>query len=543
MQKKFSLLLLLLAVLASSIGMAQAQDPITFIFGRPADSVSMDSAIITDSESFRPINQGCQGLTTFEGSTTNVIGDLAESWTPSEDGLTWVFKLREGVTFHDGTPFNAEAVKFNFDRWRLSASPYRAEGQVFEYYEYMFAGFDDASIISDVQASGEFEVTFTLKEPNAPLLNNLAMNSFFIHSPAAIQEFGADYGTPNVGYVCTGPYQFVSWTPGETIVLERYEGYWHQLAGNVERIIIRTIEDNAARFAALQAGEIDALEAANIEDIADLTVGETADSIYLLLRPAFNTQYLAFNYQIQEFQDARVRRALSLAINREAIVDAFFGEFGEVANNFIPPLVWGHDDSLVSEYDPEAARALLAEAGFAEGLSEVTLADGSKIPLVLFYMPVVRFYNPDPEGIAQAQAADLAAVGITVELQTAGDWPTYLGQRAEGQLVGLYQLGWGGDNGDPDNFLGYFFAGSEPKPSEGFYDNAELRELLNEARVLPTQAERLPLYQQAEQLLASEAGRIWIAHQQTPLAFGPQVSGYVVNPLSQEFYQNVTVTR
>jgi peptide/nickel transport system substrate-binding protein len=534
MSKKLGLILVLVMV-AMAIGPVTAQEPVTFIFGRGGDSVQLDPAVVTDGESFRVTNQGCESLLKYDGETTNVAPSLASEWAASEDGLVWTFNLREGVMFQDGTPFNADAVVFNFERWRFTDNPYHFEEQVFEYYDYMWGGFDDASIITSVEALDEYTVQFTLSAPLAPILANLAMPMFNIASPTAIQEYGPDYGTPEVGFVCTGPFQFVEWQTDDRIVLERYEDYWGEIPGNIDRIIIRTIPDNSARFAALQTGELHAMEQANIED---LDVAEAADDLYILARPALNTAYLAFSYRIEELQNQLVRQAISLAVDRAAITEAFFGKYGEVANNFLPPLVWGHNDEVVAEYNPERARELLAEAGYPDGFSEVTV-DGEKMPLTLYYTPIVRFYSPDPEGIAQAQANNLAAIGIEVQLATLGDWPTYLDARRNGELVGLYQLGWGGDNGDPDNFLGYFFA-EGPKPNEGFYDNAELRTLLQAARIAP-QEERTAMYQEAEAMLAADAGRIFIAHQNTPLVFRNDVSGYVPNALGTDLYKNASV--
>ncbi|MFN2203172.1 MAG: ABC transporter substrate-binding protein [Caldilineaceae bacterium] len=512
----------------------------TFVFGRGGDSVQLDPAVVTDGESFRATNQGCESLLAYDKETTDVVPSLAESWDASEDGLEWTFTLRQGVKFHDGTDFNADAVVFNFQRWWDPENPYHFEEQTFEYWDYMWNGFKGDSIVTAIEKVDDYTVKFTLSEPLAPILANMAMPMFSIASPAAIEEYGADYGTPQVGYVCTGPFQFEEWVTDDHITLTRFEDYWGENPGNVQTIIIRTIPDNSARFLALQTGEIQALEQANIEDLG---TAESADDLYVLTRPALNTAYLAFNYHVQEFNDPLVREAIASAIDKESIVEAFYGGYGEVAHNFLPPLVWGHNPEVEGvPYDPDRAVAALAEAGFPDGLSEVTLEDGTKIPLTLYYMPVVRFYYPDPEGIAEAMAAQLAAVGINVNLELAGDWPTYLDMRSNGELTGLYQLGWGGDNGDPDNFLCYFFCGTtEPKASEGWFQYPELDALLTEARSVSDQAERQSMYEEAEQMLYDDIGRIWIAHNRTPLIFRNSVSGYIPNAVSTDLYKYVSV--
>jgi len=522
----------------SSVGVILAQQPVTFVFGRSTDGVALDGAVVTDGDSFRVTNQGCEGLTAYEKDTTKTIPSLAESWEASADGKTWTFKLRKNVKFQDGTPFNAEAVKFNFDRWRLTTHPSHLKEQTYEYWEAMFNGFDDKSLVTDAKVVDDSTVQFVLSEALAPLLANLAMPSFQIHSPTAIKEYGPDYGTPKVGYVCTGPYKFVEWKTGDTTTLERYKDYWGKVEGNVERIVIRTIKDNAARYAALQKGEVHAMEQANKED---LTNAASAKDLTILTRPALNTFYLAFNFKVKELQNVKVRQAISMALNREEIVKAFFGQYGQVADNFLPPLVWGHNKNVKSpKFDPAAAKKLLADAGFPNGIKEVTMEDGSKGPLVLYYMPVVRFYNPDGKGIAQAQAKYLADIGVQVEVKTQGDWAGYLDARSKGTLTGLYQLGWGGDNGDPDNFLCYFFC--EPGVSrEGFYVNQALSDMLKKARSTADQAARTKLYEDAEKLLSEDVGRIFIAHNQTPLLFRAEVKGYVPNPVQAELYRTVTI--
>ncbi|HEX2905996.1 MAG TPA: ABC transporter substrate-binding protein [Phototrophicaceae bacterium] len=543
-------LALALVVMIVAVPVA-AQDGNTFTFGEFGNPVNLDTAVVTDGISFRTAQQGCETLLAFDGATTNPIANLATEWTTSEDGKTWTFKLVENAKFTDGTPFNAEAVKWNFDRWRFVDNPEHRdeEGQVFEYYEAMFNGFDDASLITDVEATSEFEVTFTLSEPNGSLLNTLAMPMFSIHSPAAIEANGATYGTPEVGYVCTGPYKFVEWVSDDHVTLERNADYWGDFPGNVDTVIFRIIPDNAARFAALQAGEIDAFEQPNVEDLAAI---ESSDSLYLMMRPPLNVSYLAFSYRIKELRDPKVRQALALSIDRQAIVDAFYPPGAVAAATMLPPSLWGYNpDITVFPYDPEGAKALLAEAGFPDGLSEVNVlkvdADGKvtdeveeTIPLRLYYMPVARPYNPDGEGIGEAMAAQMAEAGVTVELTSAGDWQAYLAARSAGELLGLYQLGWTGDNGDPDNFLGYFYL-SNPVPREGYYENAEVGALLAQARGSAAQADREPLYQQVEALQNAEVARLYVAHTGVPLAFSNRVSGYVPNPVSTEHFKLVTV--
>ena len=345
-----------------------------------------------------------------------------------------------------------------------------------------------------------------------------------------------------------------------------YEDYWGGRAG-VDEIVWRVIPDDSARFLALRAGDIHALEQAVVED---LQAAEQDAALYVETRPALNTGYLAFNYKLEEMQDLNFRLAVAHAINRQGLVENFYGAYGEPASNFLPPLVWGHNDAIEDyPYDPELAQQYLADAGFPDGINEVTVAEdvldaegnvvhaaGDKLPLTLYYMPVTRFYYPSPKEIGEAMAADLARAGINAQLELAGDWATYLGLRRDGQLMGLYQLGWGGDNGDPDNFHGYFFGfGSDdrtpdvspdgwtksPDAREGWYANTEVAYLAYLASINPVQAEREEMYMQIEQILHDDMARLWIAHNNTPLIFSQNVSGYVAQPVGADYYEFVVL--
>ncbi|OIO87922.1 MAG: hypothetical protein AUK03_17215 [Anaerolineae bacterium CG2_30_64_16] len=532
----------------------------TFIFGRGGDSVQLDPAIVTDGESFRVTGQCLEPLYQYEPGSTNPIPALATGCTANENSTEWTCELRKGVKFHDGTDFNADAVIFNFERWRFTDNPYHYPAQVFEYYEYMWFGFDDDSVITTIEKLDDYTIKFLLNAPLAPFLANLAMDMFAISSPAAIEKYGEDYGTPKAGCVGTGPFKFVEWVEGDHVTMAANDDYWGGRP-TIDQILFRVIPDDAARFLALKAGDIHALEQATAEDVA---AADADPDLYVMARPALNTGYLAFNYRIKELQDVRVREAIAHAINRQGLVDNFYGKYGEVATNFLPPLVWGHNDAIQDwAHDPALSKQLLADAGFPNGLTEVTIAEdikdqdgnvvhkaGDKIPLKLFYMPVTRFYYPSPKEIGEAMAADLAKAGINAQLELAGDWPTYLGLRRNGLLVGLYMLGWGGDNGDPDNFHNYFFGGlssaddvKEPDPREGYYANQEVATLLYKAATNPNQPEREQIYKQVEQLLHDDVARLWVVHNNTPLLFSKKISGYVPQPVGADYYEGTVIAK
>lgn len=548
----FSMILAACAPQPAATTVAPPEKISTFIFGRGGDSVQLDPSIVTDGESFRVTGQCIENLYAFKHGTTTPEPALATGCTANEDGTEWTCSLREGVKFHDGTDFNADAVIFNFERWRFTDNPYHFESQVFEYYEAQFGGFDDASIITSIDKVDDHTIKFNLAAPQAPFLNNLAMDMFAISSPKAIMDNGEKYGTPSVGCVGTGPYKFVEWVEGDHITVTANDDYWAGRA-KTDQIVWKVIPDDSARFLALKSGDIQGLETATVEDLASAA---SDPDLQIMTRPALNTGYLAFNYKIKEFQDVRVREAVARAINKANIVENFLGKYGIVAKSFLPPAILGFPEAMEDlTYDPELSKQLLADAGFPNGLSEVTIAEdvadadgnvvftaGSKMPLRFYYMPVTRFYYPSPKEIGEAMAADLAKAGITTEMYLEGDWSTYLGSRRNGLLMGLYMLGWGGDNGDPDNFLCYFFCtATEPIAREGWYQNAEIVPILLKAQATVDPAARAAMYTQVEEMLQKDVARIWVDHYNTPLILSSKVSGYIPQPVGADIYEFVVV--
>ena len=518
----------------------------TFIFGRGGDSVQLDPAVVTDGESFRVTGQVLEPLFQYEDGGTRPVPALATGYSVSDDALVWTINLRQGVKFHDGTDFNADAVVINYERQWKTDHPLHFETQVYEYWEYMFNGFDEDCLITSIEAVDDLTVKITLKKPLAPLLADLAMDIFAISSPAALEEYGADYGMPTVGAVGTGPFKFVEWVEDDHITVEANMDYWGG-APSIDRVIWRVIPDDSARYLALKAGDIHALEQAGIEDLRDAE----ADPNLYVEAVGLNTAYLAFNYHIKEFQDPKVREAVFHAIDRQALKDAFYGDYGQVASTFLNPLfVWGRPGDIEDwTYDPNLSKQLLTEAGFPDGLKEVTNLDTGEVgTLKLYYMPVTRFYYPSPKEIGEAMAADLAKVGIDTELYLEGDWAAFLGSRREGKLYGLYMLGWGSDNGDPDNFLNYFFGGlsapgqvKEPDQREGWYANQEVADLLYQAAVETDQAKRAPLYEQVEHLLHEDRARLWVMHNDTPRVLSSKISGFQVQPVGADKYEWVVI--
>jgi peptide/nickel transport system substrate-binding protein len=504
MKTRIGMLLMALGLVWSGIDAGLAQTPVkggTLVYGRGADSVGLDPAVVTDGESFRVTRNIYESLCEYQRDSTAVIPGLAEGWQTTPDGLTWKFTLRRHVKFHDGTPFDAEAVVFNFERWMFEHHPYHKG--VFEYWKSMFGGFP--GFVKSVKAIDEFSVEFVLDKPMAPFLANLAMPMFGIASPTAIKKHGDDYFKNPVG---TGSFRFREWRKDDRIVLERNADYWGDKA-LLDRVIFRSIVDNSARLLELQAGSIDLMEFLNPDDIP--TVKNDAN-LQLILRPSMNVGYLWWNVEKEPFGKLEVRRAVAHAINKRAIVEKLFGGIGIPAINMLPPSLWGYNDAVLDyAYDPAKAREYLANAGLPHGFKTK-----------LWAMPNPRPYMPQPTKIAEAIQADLKAVGIEAEIVTM-DWATYLAKTREGEQD-MYMLGWTGDNGDPDNFLFWFFGQKETRSR---YYNATAAQLTAKAQSIFDQAERARLYRETQVILREDTANVPIAHTTPPLAAKKTVKGYI----------------
>ncbi|MEX2105111.1 MAG: ABC transporter substrate-binding protein, partial [Bacilli bacterium] len=401
----------------------------TFIFGRGGDSVSLDPANATDGESFKVTKNVFDTLVNYEDDSTAIVPGLATEWNGSEDGLTWTFTLRKGVKFHDGTDLTADSVVFNFNRWMDKDHEFH-QGD-FPYYGYMFGGYkgDEGQVIKEVKAVNETTVEFNLYFPQAPFLSNIAMSPFGIASPEAIKKHGEKFGENPVG---SGPFKFVEWKKNDSITIEKNADYWQKGLPKLDKVVFRSIPDNTARYTALKAGEIDLMDGLNPEDAESV---KNDSKLQLTLRPSMNVGYLAFNTEKEPFNDKRVRQALNMVVDKQKIIDAFFGGLAEPAKNPLPPSLWGYNDSIKDyELDIEKAKKLLADAGYPNGFETE-----------LWAMPVPRPYMPNGQKVAEVMQADFAKIGVKVEI-VSHEWATYLEKTGNGEHT-MAMLGWTGDNG------------------------------------------------------------------------------------------------
>ena len=520
--KRFLIAFALLAGL--SFGAAQ-----TLVYGLSGFPSSLDSVDSQDGNSLVVSGQITEPLIGFQDGSTELAPKLATEWSSNEDGTVWTFQLREGVQFHDGTPFNAEAVKFNFDRWNLLTHPqsFRDVGKTYVPWGWVFGGpREEGGILDAVNVVDEHTVEFQMAQPTPFLPTLLAAIYFQIDSPTAVAEAGVDYGTPGVGSVGTGPFVFEEWNEGQLIRLSRNEDYWRGTP-SLEEVVFRGITEPTARLAELQAGTIDIAVLLSSDDLE--TVQNDENLVVATADAELNVGYLAMHQDNEPLGNLQVRQAIAHAIDREAIVEAFYQGLGVVANNHLPPSLGGDLGDWPYDYDPERARELLAEAGYPDGFDTE-----------LWYMPVSRPYYPAPQPIAEAMASYLADVGINAELMTE-DWTTYLADYSTGEFP-LYMLGWNADYADPDNFLMTFF-GRGSAPNQLGWDNPEVFDNLDEARQVAEPATRTELYAAVVDAVAEEAASIPVAHNRSLSAHVDSVEGWVPSPLGYSSVSLYGVTK
>jgi peptide/nickel transport system substrate-binding protein len=520
-------------------------EEMVLIFAMSGDADKLDPADVTDGESISRMDNIFEGLVEYEPGGTDIQPALATSWDVSEDGLNLTFTLRQGVEFHDGTDFNADAVIFSFERQYNTTHPYHDYGE-WAYWGYMFSDIEKVEKVDN----DDYKVRIILKKPNAAMLTSLAMFTVAIVSPTNAEEWGEDAFKYPIG---TGPFKFVEWVKDDHITLERNEDYW-RTAAKLDKIIFRVIEDPSARLLALQAREIHGME---YPDPASFDLIEGDDDLQLLTQAGMNVGYLAMNtgygyYDENEngvrdddeawaqtegyfepLTNRSVRLAINHAINKTAIVESLYKGTAIVAKNGMPPFMLGHNDDVEDfTYDPELARDLLTQAGYPNGFNTT-----------LWVMPVSRPYMFDPPKIAEAIQSYLAAVNIMVELYQI-DWSTYL-EETEGGAHPMCLLGWTGDNGDPDNFMNVLYGANSASigtaGNVAFYNNLDVQGYLTDALQSYDQDTRADLYEMAQEQIHEDAPFVYLAHATQNIVFLKNVKGYVLNPTERKFFYPVEI--
>jgi peptide/nickel transport system substrate-binding protein len=525
----------------------------TLVFAGARLAASLDPALTSDGESFRVLQQVYEPLVDLApGSTNELEGVLAESWTGEPGDTEYVFTLREGVTFHDGTPLNAEAVKINFDRMQNLDETDQASAY---YYGALMDGFGPDNLISSVEATSDLEVTFTLREPSPTFLFGITLTPFSIVSPAILESTGADSSETStldtdVVQAGTGPFVMEDYIPDDSATLVRNEDYWGDPAF-LDRLIVRPIADPAARLQALQGGSIQGFDLVNPPDY------ETVESegFTLVERLSFNALYLGLNPVAREnaaaaesgvaevyggeespVADLAVRQAIAMAIDKEALIEAFYGGRGSPGNMFIPPSSGWYDQVLAGvtpdTFDPEGAAALLEEAGFT--------ADNPATIHFWFPTEVTRPYMPDPAGLHEAVTQMLEDAGFVVESHSdIWDDPGYLFDAQNG-FYDLHFLGWTGDYDDPGNWYGVHFGFQQGEPAAQFGCDVEgLDEAIQGASAELDETARGEAWAEVAGLIHSNVCFVTLVHGDTALAFDASVQGYEPNPTGSESFKSV----
>ncbi|MCI2400337.1 ABC transporter substrate-binding protein [Aliiroseovarius subalbicans] len=520
---------LLIGALGASAASAQS-----LVYCSEGSPEGFDPALYTAGTTFDASSHPLYNrLTEFKVGTTEVIPALAESWDVSEDGKTVTFNLRKGVKFHSNdmfTPsrdFNADDVIFTFNRQKNDDHPYNGvSGGTWEYFD----GMSMPDLIESIEKVDDYTVVFNLTRPEAPFIANMAMDFASVMS-AEYGEAMLAAGTPemmNQAPIGTGPFTFQAYQKDAVIRYLRNDAYWGD-AAKVQSLIFAITPDASVRYQKVQAGECHVTAYPNPADVQAM---KDAEDIVVMEQEGLNVGYLAYNTTVAPYDNANVRRALNMAIDKQAIIDVVFQGSGQIAKNPIPPTMWSYNDAVADdEYNPEKAKEMLAAEG-VEGLE-----------MKIWAMPVQRPYNPNARRMAELMQEDFAKIGVTVEI-VSYEWGEYLSRSRELDRDGAILLGWTGDNGDPDNFLAVLLGcDGRENSNRAQWCHQPFEDLIQQAKVLPTQAERQPLYEQAQVIFKEQAPWATIAHSVVYMTMRPEVEGYIVHPLGGHIFNQVGLSQ
>ena len=515
----------------------------TLTFGAAGAPSLFDPFYASDGETFRISRQIFEGLVGIEPGTSNLEPELATDWQPSDDGLQWTFALQEGVTFHDGTGFDANAVCANFERMFNQTGAGQSDANSY-YWIQNFGGFADGaapSLYESCTAENPTTAIITLTRNTGKFPALLSLPAFSMQSPAAMEQYQANnVQAQGEGFVYseyatshptgTGPFRFTTYDEANgTVELARNEEYWGEPA-ELDRLIFRVIADETARRQALEAGEIDGYDLPSPADWQGLRDA----GFDLQVRDPFNILYLGISQKDNPaLRDLRVRQALAHAIDQETLVSSALPDGAEVATQFYPRTVDGWAENVQKyPYDPERARRLLTEAG----QPNLTID---------FYWPteVTRPYMPDPQSIFGAIREDLEATGITVN-PVSRPWA---GGYTETTQVGgapVFLLGWTGDYNSPDNFIGTFFGSPEGMFHTGQSPwGQELADRLRAADAEPDEQTRIAMYEELNRsLMAEYLPAVPLSHSPPAIVTRENVDGLIPSPLTAEEFAPVSIS-
>ncbi len=466
-----------------------------------SELATLDPWTATDADTAAVLRQVYEPLVDVEPGTLRIVPRLATRWAVSPDARTWTFTLRSAVRFQDGTPFDASAVVFNFDRARA------------------FARFDVGALIETVTAGDPSTVVFTLRQDFAPFLATLATTAFGMVSPACVRQ-GPAWALP--GTRCsagTGPFKIDAggWKPGDRVALTRNTGYWGTDPSGrrlpyLDGVTFIPVRDEGVRVGALKAANIDA-----VLDLAPATVRTLRADPNIAAAPSqpFATIFLGIG-SAQPLGSAAVRRALAMTVDRGAVIQATYAGQARPAAQLLPPGLLGYDDTIAqfAATDVAAAKKALADAGIAPGFATE-----------LWYSPDASSALPDPKRVADSLAADIAKLGIAVTVRTE-DASTFVVDARSGRLplwIGVRDPG----RADPDDFM-----------ADATTDPVAL-ELLRRARAEPDASKRGELYKQVTKLVQQSVSRIPLLHVGGLAGISKKVRGFVPATVGAEALESV----
>lgn len=472
-----------------SSGVQSSAPPDTLNFGIQAEITTMDPYESTAYVDRQVMASIYDKLVDIDGKG-EIEPMLAKDWEVSDDELTYTFDLRDDVEFHDGTKFDAEAAKFNLDR----------------YLEEESARVAELASVKSVEAVDSNTLRINLSEPFSPLLSVLADRAGMMPSPQAVQQSGDDFANNPVG---TGPFEFDEQVRGDELTVKAFDGYWREGQPKLKEVSYQGIEDANVQYNNLQSGQLDVIELVPENELESLKERGGFD---IYNRPELGYQGIWLNTTQPPFDDANLRRAVYTLIDREAIVEAALsGVGGEAGNSPFPPVSFAYGESdEFKRGNAEEARQLLKEAGQGDGFS-FTMTVGT---------------SPQQQQIGQIVQDSLEPAGIKVDLERL-EFGTLL-EGAERKDFEALQLGWSGRL-DPDQNIYEFLTTGDPSNYSG-YSNKEFDKLLAEARREGNEDERKRLYDDAMKILHDEAPYIYLYHENSTWGMNQAVEGYEFNP-------------
>lgn len=470
-------------------------------------------------------------LTGFAPGSTRIVPRLAESWDISADGMEYTFHLRPGVQFHTTDYFtptrdlNADDVIFSFARQLDTSHPWHS------YFPGAAWLYSDAlsmpDIIKQIVKIDDLTVKFVLRRPEAPLIANLAMDFTSILSREYADQLAASGRMENLNTrpIGTGPFQFISYRQDEIRYRANPE-YWNGKQ-NIESLIFDITPSANKRRQKLESGACQVMSYPNPTDIEAL---RARAGVVVAELPSLNIGYLAYNTRMPPFDNPQVRKALNMAIDKQAIVKAVYKNTGRSAVNPIPPTMWSYNEEIVDDpYDPQVARQMLRQAG-VDALS-----------MKIWSMPVLRPYNPDARRMAEMIKADLEQIGVTVDI-VSYEWGEFLSRSREPDRAGAVLLGWTGDNGDPDNFLAILLGCDGVGGSNrAQWCNAEFENLVQRAKAVSDPLARAELYKSAQEVFKRETPWLTIAHSLEFVPMSAKVKGYVMSAIGAHGFEGVSL--